>query len=81
MSRPVAVSARNIRPGCNLPLRTIRDGSISTTPISEAKTTSPSSVTMYRPGLRPFLSNVAPTRFPSVKITAAGPSHGSMSIE
>ena len=38
----------------------------------------PSVVTSQRPGRRPLRSRVAPTRVPSVKTMAAGPSHGSM---
>ena len=44
--RPAMVSTRNIFPGCRRPLRTILDGSMSATPISDASTTKPSSVMM-----------------------------------
>ena len=81
MMTPALVSIRNILPGCSLPFRTIRSEVIDDTPISEAKITKPSSVTMNLPGRRPFLSRVAPTKSPSVKITAAGPSHGSITME
>ena len=51
----------------------------SRTPTSLASTTSPSSVTQYRAGRRPLRSRTAPMTVPSVKATAAGPSHGSIS--
>ena len=56
-------------------------GSMSSTPASDAQTTSPSSVTQYRPGRRPLRSCTEPIRVPSVNVIAAGPSHGSMSVE
>ena len=76
--RPCAVSTRNIVPGDTRPLRTILRSPTSTTPTSEAKTTRPSSVTQNRPGRSPLRSSRDPTCTPSVKATAAGPSHGSM---
>ncbi len=78
MIRPAAVSTRNTLPGCNLPLRTIRDGSMSSTPTSLASTTRPSMVTQNRPGRRPFLSSTAPASVPSVNAISAGPSQGSI---
>ena len=79
MIRPAPVSARKIRPGCSLPLRTTVAGSMSSTPTSLASTTSPSLVTQYRPGRRPLRSSTAPITVPSVNATQAGPSHGSIS--
>ncbi|MCY1233212.1 hypothetical protein D9M72_457440 [compost metagenome] len=81
MIRPASVSTRNILPGETRPFLTTLEGSTSMTPTSEANTTNPSSVIQYRPGRRPLRSSVAPTRLPSVKETAAGPSHGSISRE
>lgn len=54
---------------------------MSSTPTSEAMTTSPSLVTQIRLGRKPFRSSTAPTTVPSVKQTDAGPSHGSISAE
>ena len=68
-----------MRPGCSLPLRTMRSGAMSSTPTSLANTTRSSSVTQYRAGRSPLRSSTAPTTVPSVKHTAAGPSQGSMS--
>ena len=45
---------------------------------SEARTTRPSSVTQYLPGRRPLRSSTAPMSVPSVNVSAAGPSHGSI---
>jgi hypothetical protein len=53
-----------------------RNGS---TPLSEARQTTSSRVTQKRAGLRPLRSSVAAIWRPSVKATAAGPSHGSIS--
>ena len=55
-----------------------RDGS---RPASEPSTTMPSLVSTQRPGRRPLRSSVAPITLPSVKATAAGPSHGSIRQE
>ena len=79
MIRPVPVSARKMRPGWSLPLRTTRSGSMSSTPTSLASTTSPSLVTQYRPGRSPLRSSTAPMTVPSVNAISAGPSHGSIS--
>ena len=54
---------------------------MSSTPVSEASTTSPSSVTQNRPGRSPLRSNTAPIWVPSVNTTPAGPSHGSIRQE
>ena len=40
--------------------------------------TQPSLVTIQRPGRSPLRSSVAPMSRPSVKVTDAGPSHGSI---
>ncbi|CAB4341150.1 unannotated protein [freshwater metagenome] len=56
-------------------------GAKSKTPASDARTTNPSSVTQNLEGLKPFLSNTAPICLPSVKVTHAGPSHGSIKVE
>ena len=77
--RPCAMSTKNMRPGCNLPLRIIFSGAKSKTPASEAKTTKPSSVTQNLEGRKPFRSKTAPIWRPSVNVTHAGPSHGSIS--
>ena len=53
-------------------------GSISKTPVSEAKMILLSSVIVYLIGLSPFLSRIDPILFPFVYIIAAGPSHGSI---
>ena len=79
--RPAAVSIRNMRPGSSRPFRTTEPGGTSSTPTSEASATSPSSVTQYRAGRRPLRSSTAPITVPSVKLTSAGPSHGSISVE
>ena len=76
--RPCAMSTRNIRPGCSRIRRTTLDGSMSSTPTSEAITTRPSSVTQIRDGRRPLRSSTAPTTVPSVNVIDAGPSHGSI---
>ena len=57
------------------------DGDTSSTPTSEARATSPSSVTQYRAGRSPLRSSTAPITVPSVKVTSAGPSQGSISVE
>ena len=51
------------------------------TPVSEAITRSPSEVIRYLHGLKPFLSSTAHIFLPSVPITRAGPSHGSIILE
>ena len=79
MIRPLAVSARKIRPGCSLPFLITVAGSMSSTPTSLASTTRPSLVTQYRPGRSPFRSSTAPIMVPSVNAISAGPSHGSIS--
>ena len=76
---PRAVSTRNIRPGRNRPLASTCDGSISRTPASLASTTRSSAVRHQRPGRSPLRSSTAPMTAPSVNVTQAGPSHGSMS--
>ena len=60
--------------------RTFSAGS-SITPVSEPSTTQPSLVSSQRPGRSPLRSSVAPITRPSVKATAAGPSHGSIRHE
>ena len=79
--RPCSISTKNILPGCNLPLRIIFSGAISKTPTSLARITKSSFVTQNLDGRKPFRSRTAPICFPSVKVTQAGPSHGSISIE
>ena len=78
MILPETVSTKNIFPGCNLPFLIIFEDSIGKTPDSLAKITKPSSVTQNLPGLKPFRSRTAPINEPSVKVTHAGPSQGSM---
>ena len=75
--RPSSVSTRNIRPGWRRPFLRIRSGGTSSTPVSEARMTWSSSVTIQRAGRSPLRSSVAPISEPSVKAMAAGPSHGS----
>ena len=53
-------------------------GGMSRTPTSLARTTRSSLVCHQRAGRRPLRSRTAPMSVPSVKQTAAGPSHGSM---
>ena len=77
--RPAAVSIRNILPGCSRPLATISADGTSSTPLSLARMTRSSMVRHQRPGRNPLRSNTAPTSVPSVKVTQAGPSHGSIS--
>ena len=79
MMRPWAVSTRNIFPGCSRPLRTIWSAGMSSTPASEPSTTNPSAVIQNRPGRSPLRSKTAPITVPSVKLTLAGPSQGSIS--
>ena len=73
------MSTRNIRPGCSRPRSTIFSGGIGSTPASLASTTVSSLVSHQRPGRRPLRSSTAPSTVPSVKVTQAGPSHGSIS--
>ena len=68
----------NMRPGASRPFCSTSSGGMSSTPTSEASTTSPLRVTTQRPGRRPFLSRMAPTFVPSLKAMAAGPSQGSI---
>ena len=81
MMRPSSISTKNIFPGCSRPFLIMDSGLKSKTPTSLANTTNPSSVTQNLEGLKPFRSSTAPTCFPSVKVTQAGPSHGSISDE
>lgn len=67
--------------GLQPPFRTTLLAGMSRTPASLASTTRPSSVTQYRPGRSPLRSRTAPTTVPSVKLTLAGPSHASISVE
>ena len=76
--RPCSRSTRKSLPGCRRPLRLILLAGTSITPVSEPSTTQPSVVSSQRPGRRPLRSSVAPIMRPSVNVTAAGPSHGSM---
>ena len=70
-----------MEPGLRCPLRATSLGGMSRTPVSEARTKSPSFLKVQRAGLRPFLSNAAPAVTPSVKAKAEGPSQGSISAE
>ncbi len=54
---------------------------MSTTPASEAITTNPSFVTVYRDGRSPLRSSTAPMQRPSVNAIDAGPSQGSIRNE
>ena len=82
MIRPLPVSTRNMRPGSSRPLRDDGRGvDVEHAGLAARSTTRPSSVTQYRPGRRPLRSSTAPMSVPSVNVIAAGPSHGSMSVE
>ncbi len=81
MIRPSAISTKNIFPGCKRPLRIIFSGAKSNTPASDARITRPSSVTQNLEGRNPLRSNTAPICLPSVKVTHAGPSQGSINDE
>jgi len=75
---PCSISTTNILPGCKRPFSRIKEGSTGNTPVSDAIITLSSFVTQYLEGRKPFLSNVAPIIFPSVKEIEAGPSQGSI---
>ena len=66
-------------PGCSRPLATISADGTSSTPLSLARMMRSSMVRHQRPGRNPLRSNTAPTSVPSVNVTQAGPSHGSIS--
>ena len=76
--RPAAVSIRSILPGSSLPFATISADGTSRTPLSLARMIRSSIVRHHRPGRNPLRSNTAPTTVPSVNVTQAGPSHGSI---
>ena len=76
--RPSAVSMSSILPGCRRPLATIWPDGTSSTPASLARMSRSSTVRHQRPGRKPLRSNTAPTTVPSVKVTQAGPSQGSI---
>ena len=65
-------------PGSKRPFLKTFEGSTGNDPASEDITTIPSLVNVKREGLKPFLSNIAPTISPSVKESDAGPSHASI---
>ena len=71
----------NSRPGRSRPLAWTSSGSTGNVPVSEARMTQPSVVTIHRPGRSPLRSRVAPMTCPSVNETEAGPSHGSIRQE
>ena len=64
------------RPGPSRPRRTVSAAVSGTAPASEATATSRSRVTANAAGRSPLRSTIAPTRRPSAKTIAAGPSHG-----
>ena len=64
------------RPGPSRPRRTVSAALNGTAPASEATATSRSRVTAKAAGRSPLRSTSAPTRRPSAKTIAAGPSHG-----
>ena len=78
---PVSVSMSIILPGWRLPFARTLWGSIFITPVSDAITRRPSSVTRYLEGRRPLRSSIPPAYLPSVKSIAAGPSQGSIKME
>ena len=72
-------STISISPGPSLPRFTVSAAVIGTAPASEATATTPSAVMANAAGRRPLRSTRAPTRCPSPKTMAAGPSHGARS--
>ena len=71
----------NMRPGWIRHLYRTFSGGTSSTPVSEAITSTSSVVTRYRHGRSPFRSRIAQTLVPSVPMIRAGPSHGSIRHE
>jgi len=71
-------SISSMRPGWSRHLRMMSASAKGSTPLSDAMHTRSSLVTHQRAGRRPLRSSVAPIWRPSVKATAAGPSHGSI---
>ena len=69
-------STSSISPGPSRPRRTVSAGSNGTAPASDATATSRSLVTAKAAGRSPLRSTSAPTRRPSAKTIAAGPSQG-----
>ena len=69
-------STRSSSPGPSRPRRTVSEALNGTAPASEATATSRSRVTAKAAGRSPLRSTSAPTRRPSAKTMAAGPSHG-----
>ncbi len=65
-------------PGSSRPFATISADGTSRTPLSLARMIRSSMVRHQRPGRNPLRSNTAPTTVPSVNVTQAGPSHGSI---
>ena len=63
-------------PGPSRPRRTVSAATNGIAPASEARPTTRSLVTAYAAGRSPLRSTNAPTRSPSAKTIAAGPSHG-----
>ncbi len=74
--RPRRGSTSRSSPGPSRPSRVVSADAIGTAPASEAAATSRSRVTAKASGRSPFRSTRAPTRRPSPKTSAAGPSHG-----
>ncbi len=74
--RPV-VSTTSSAPGSRRVRRTISDAGTSSSPASDATITRPSRRTSTVAGRRPLRSRTHPTRSPSPKTSAAGPSQGS----
>ena len=69
-------STSSISPGPSRPRRTVSAAGNGTAPASDASATSRSRVTANAAGRSPLRSTRAPTRRPSAKTIAAGPSHG-----
>ena len=69
-------STRRNWPGPRRPRRTVSAAVNGMAPASDARPTTWSVVTAKAAGRRPFRSTRAPTRSPSAKTMAAGPSHG-----
>ena len=72
--RPGSTSSSS--PGPRRPRRTVSAAANGTAPASEATATSRSRVTANEAGRSPLRSTIAPTRTPSAKTIAAGPSQG-----
>ncbi len=71
-----STSTTMISPGPRRRRSTVSAASMGMAPPSEAAATRPDAVTVTESGRRPLRSSMAPTRVPSLKHSAAGPSQG-----